>query len=120
MIKYGRSVVFTVMPWPDAGLINPRGETIFLRKETWFNHIYHGHPELRNCLGDVILAVREPEAIYKDKDRNAFVCYKYGERSGMFIVVVYEMSSGTGHVKTAYTSPQPYIELAYLPKVWSP
>ena len=106
------------MPWPSSGLINPRNERIYLRQKTWFEHILRGHPELTNCLGDVILTIREPEAIYLDSVKRSFRCFKFCEMSGIWIMIVYAVHRKRGRVKTAYKVINPWNETQHLNKVW--
>lgn len=100
-----------IMPWRR----NPRGEIIYLRETTW-DHIIVNHPELKGCLGDVLLTVEQPDSIYIYG--NAYHCFRYGDRSGFHIMVIYGASYGKGHIKTAYWVPNPYIEVNRLTKVW--
>jgi hypothetical protein len=106
------------MPWPTKGLygITPRGIRVYLSKNTWFNHICANHPELRNCLDDILKAISEPEAIYLD--RGTHISYRYSERRGKFIMLVYHIVGRVGKVKTAYAVMNPWIEVEKSIKVW--
>ena len=104
------------MPWPKNGLfkITPRGIKVYLRRNTWFNHICAFHPELSNWLHDILLAIEQPEAIYDYKG----TCFSFSERRGKFIMLVYRIVGRAGRIKTAYAVLNPYVEVQGLNKVW--
>ena len=106
------------MPWPPRGLCTdtPRRMKIYLRKDTWFNHICAYHPELSNCLADVIKTISEPEAIYRDG--SAFISYRFSEKRGKFIMVIYHTVGRVGRVKTAYTVIDPIPEIMECNRVY--
>jgi hypothetical protein len=106
------------MPWPNWGLCKttPKGIRVFLRHDTWFNHIKVDHSELANYLGEVLETIEHPESVHAD--RNAYISFRFSEKLGMYIMVVYSAGGHTSKVKTAYTSINPYIEVASLMRVW--
>ena len=108
------------MNWPtqlDAIVRKmPRGTRVFLRKSTWFDHICANHPELESCLADVLNTLTHPESIYQC--RNERYSFRYSQKRGSFIMLVYKISGTVGYVKTAYTLPNPYVEVEGLNRVW--
>ena len=107
------------MPWPKTGLyrVTPRGEKVFLGRYKWFNHICASHPELRNLLGDVLATIERPEGIYRE--RNTYFSFRYSERRGKFIMLVYKVSSSSvGKISTAYAVMNPWVELEGCRRVW--
>jgi hypothetical protein len=104
------------MPWPEKGIygIPPilRDVKVYLGKYKWFDHICANHPELHDCLRDVVMAITEPEAIYLD--RGTHLSYRFSQKRGKFIWVVYHIVGRTGKVKTAYTSMTPWVEASDL------
>lgn len=106
------------MQWPKKGLyrVTPRGFRIFLRKRTWYNHICASHPEIRNWLGDVLRAIEQPEGIYDD--RGTLFSFRFSEKRGKFIMLVYSISGRVGKVKTIYAVIDPWPQVYGLNKVW--
>lgn len=106
------------MPWPITGLyrITPRGFKVFLRKNTWFDHICIYHPELRNWLNAILLAIEKPERIYDD--RGTLLSFRYSEKRGKHIMLIYHIVGKIGRVKTAYTVDDPFAQTRGLNKVW--
>lgn len=107
--------------WPAGGLyrITPRGERVYLRKSTWFFHIVQSHPEMQNCLEALLETIREPEAIYRTKTgRKTYLCYRFSERRGMWVVVIYGISGETGSIRTAYQVRNPATEVKGLNRAW--
>lgn len=106
------------MPWPRSGIhkMTPRGKKVFLSKRAWFRHIQVDHPELANQLDEVLKTIEEPEGIYLD--RAAYVSFRFSEKMGINIMIVYRLAGDTGTVKTAYTTFNPYIEVKPLIRVW--
>jgi hypothetical protein len=106
------------MPWPPQGLYadTPRRIRVYLRKNTWFNHICAYHPELNNCLDDVMNTISDPEAIYDDD--GAYVSYRYSEKRGKYIMVIYHIVGRVGRVKTAYAVNDPIPEIMECNKVY--
>lgn len=106
------------MPWPKTGLfrVTPRGIRVYLRKITWFNHICANHPEIKNWLTDVLDTIEEPERIYED--RGTMFSFRFSERRGKFIMLVYHIVGKTGRIKTAYPVVDPYTQIKDMNKVW--
>ena len=107
------------MNWPRGGnfVITPRGNRIYLRKDTW-NHIKNFHPELKDSIMEILDTIREPEAIHQGIERNSFRSYRRSELIGSFIMVIYQVTHGSGRVKTAYLVHNPYAELRRLQRIW--
>jgi len=89
---------------------------VVLRKTTWFDHICLGHSEMHNCLGDVMATLERPEAVYAFKKER--MSFRYSERKGSFIMLVYTVREHLGWVKTAYMVPNPYVEVEDYNRVW--
>jgi hypothetical protein len=111
------------MTWPlDKDAIyrfSPRGIKVFLRRSTWFEHICDGHPEMHNCLKDVLLTLEAPEMAYEDGPHG--YNYRYSEKVGSFIMLIFRVSrtgARIGWVKTAYLTQNPYVEVSGMNKVW--
>ena len=106
------------MPWPRTGLYKttPRGVRVFLRKNTWFNHICTSHPELKNWLDDILSTIEKPEGIYDD--RGTLFSFRFSEKRGKYIMLVYRIVGRMGRIKTAYTVNDPFAQTRDLNKVW--
>jgi hypothetical protein len=108
------------MQWPEnreaIWRYMPRGIRISIRRTTWQDHICLGHPELHNCLGDVLKAIERPEAVYQSG--NTRYSYTYSVKRGSFIMLIYKVNRNLGWVLTAYTVQNPYVEVEGLNRVW--
>jgi len=97
--------------------ISKDGAEVWLNNNTWFNHICINHPELRNCLQEVLDTITEPIAIHKGQN-NTYFAFRWSQKRGRFIFVLYHRKGKTGRVKTAYETPDPAPEVAGLIKVY--
>jgi hypothetical protein len=108
------------MDFPDdAGAIpkrDPRGTKVFLRKSTWYEHICHNHPEMHNCLEEVLNTIIHPERIYSYREHR--FSFRYSKKRGSFIMLIYKVSGKLGWVKTAYTVQNPYVEVEGYNRVY--
>lgn len=96
----------------------PRGIRVFLNRLTWFEHICVNHPEVRNCLGDVLKTMEDPDETYTFR-RNRY-SFRYFLKRGTFIMLIYRVGRGKriGKVKTAYCAVNPYLEVKGYGRVW--
>lgn len=108
------------MQWPDRRdafpVVAPRGIKVFLKKSTWFDHVCSGHPEMHDCLEDVLKTIRYPDEVY-DFQRHRY-SFRYCLLRGTFIMLIYKVSGKLGWVKTAYTVLNPYLEVEGYNRVW--
>jgi len=107
--------------WPKFGGvygITPRGNKVYLRKKTWYTHICTSHPEIRSWIEEVLETLEKPEAIYDD--RGTFISYRWFNKKGKFLMVVYSIFGSTGSVKTAYSVIDYYSQTKNWNKVWWP
>jgi hypothetical protein len=81
------------------------GADVWLNRNTWSNHICLNHPEMKACLGDISDTLQEPDAIYFGN--NTYFAYRWSERRGKFIMVLYTKNNRQGRVKTAYMTSDP-------------
>lgn len=94
----------------------PRGIRVFLNKTTWFDHVCVNHPEVSNRLDEVIKTLEKPDETYAfRKNRYSF---RYFQRRGSFIMVIYGVGARVGRVKTAYSSVNPYVEVEGYSRMW--
>jgi hypothetical protein len=95
---------------------DPRGAKVFLRKTTWEEHICSNHPEMYNCLEEVLHTLMHPEKIYSYRDHR--FSFRFSRKKGSFIMIIYKISGTLGWVKTAYTVQNPYGEVEGYNRVW--
>ena len=72
---------------------------------------------MRECLSDVVKTLESPEAIYLGSKKTHFA-YRYAEKRGKFIMVLYHRGTRQGRVKTAYATSDPYSIVADKIKVY--